>query len=228
MTTSPQAIPPVDHRSALGRAVRGLACRVGYDLGVLPVAMAGLGAVLIGDYGRAVRWQRERVRRLLGPGYAVGDAPAGPARAAVHGVLGVGLGLLGWFLVFLVLFTMARGPFYGLVVDGPYTDAWGGPSLIGAWTVHALVWLALLPIGFGLWWGLASVHGRLTARLLGGELHRIVHHRGGGGYRPMLEHLADGQAGRRFSNDVTPSRPSGELPRSPMLAASGQFSVEPT
>jgi len=78
------------------------------------------------------------------------------------------------------------------------------------------------------WAGSSKVCHRLNGVDVSAELHRIVHHRGGGGYRPMLEHLADGQAGRRFStNDVTPSRPSGELPRSPMLAASGQFSVEP-
>lgn len=70
--------------------------------------------------------------------------------------------LLGAFVLALL-----RGLLYGLVVDGPYTNAWGGPTLAGAWAMHALAALPLLTtIALGVI-GLAALHAGVSRRLIG-------------------------------------------------------------
>jgi hypothetical protein len=71
----------------------------------------------------------------------------------------------GWLLVVLNLGFPLR-PLVGLSADG--AGSWGGPSLVGAWAVHAatggLISLLLMP------WvvrGLTGVQGRLLRALLG-------------------------------------------------------------
>ncbi|MEJ2867413.1 hypothetical protein WCD74_06520 [Actinomycetospora sp. OC33-EN08] len=88
-------------------------------------------------------------------------------RTVAASVLGVGLGLWAWFVAFLVVLGFLRGPLYGFVVPGPYDDAWGGPTLAGAWTVHALVWVGVLVAALAMWWCLARLHAAVVEHLAG-------------------------------------------------------------
>jgi hypothetical protein len=57
----------------------------------------------------------------------------------------------------------------------PITDgdavarSWGGPTLAGAWAVHAGLALLLLPVALWLLRALSGLQGRLSARLLGSD-----------------------------------------------------------
>jgi hypothetical protein len=88
-------------------------------------------------------------------------------REVLIGVLGVGLGAWAWFVAFLVAVGFARGPLYGFVVPGPYDDAWGGPSLAGAWAVHAAVWVGVAVVALGMWWAVVALSDRVGAHLRG-------------------------------------------------------------
>ncbi|RIQ20668.1 hypothetical protein [Jiangella rhizosphaerae] len=55
-----------------------------------------------------------------------------------------GLRLVQLLLIALIVLLIVRGPLYGLVDDGPYDGAWGGPSRSGAWLAHAAI---AVPIG---------------------------------------------------------------------------------
>jgi hypothetical protein len=95
------------------------------------------------------------------------DVGRGRRREVLIGMLGVGLGVWAWFVAFLVAVGFARGPLYGLVVPGPYDDAWGGPSLAGAWAVHAAVWVGVAVVALGMWWAVVALSDRVGAHLRG-------------------------------------------------------------
>jgi hypothetical protein len=88
-------------------------------------------------------------------------------RTVAAAVLGIGLGLWAWFVAFLVVLGFLRGPLYGVVVPGPYDDAWGGPTLAGAWAVHALVWIGTLVAALVMWWLLGRLHAAVVEHLAG-------------------------------------------------------------
>ncbi|WP_306361743.1 hypothetical protein [Nocardia sp. CC227C] len=95
------------------------------------------------------------------------DIRASGARARTHTVLAAVLGLLACFVALPATVTTVRGFAYPLVTGGEYGDAWGGPTLAGAWAVHAVVGIALLPAWVVLLAGIGSVQRHLAARLLG-------------------------------------------------------------
>jgi hypothetical protein len=53
------------------------------------------------------------------------------------------------------------------VVPGPYVDAWGGPTLAGAWAVHAAVWVGLAAVAVGMWWAVVALSDRVAAHVRG-------------------------------------------------------------
>lgn len=68
-----------------------------------------------------------------------------------------GLSVLVWFLV-------ARIATYGLFWSGgEHNDAWGGPTLAGAWAVHAVIALAITLVAMALLAPLTRLHDRLIA-----------------------------------------------------------------
>ncbi|WP_145814279.1 hypothetical protein [Kribbella amoyensis] len=75
---------------------------------------------------------------------------------------------MSWFLAFLLGVSVVRGPFYGLVEHGPFgPETWGGPTLAGAWAVHALVAvpvIAVLPFVLG---GIGRLHAAAIRRAYG-------------------------------------------------------------
>ncbi|MHC1559424.1 hypothetical protein ACR9E3_10725 [Actinomycetospora sp. C-140] len=149
------------------RCPRDAGRRLAYGLGLLPAAAGELVGVAVSGPPGGV----DTARRHLACGgvtSALDDRTSG-ARVLVHGVLGTVLGGLFWWLVWMALLATARGPFYGLVVAGPYDDAWGGPNLVGAWAAHAWVWVGTLVVLALVWWALGALHIRLTEHLLGGR-----------------------------------------------------------
>ncbi|MGY4103237.1 hypothetical protein ACW2Q0_27305 [Nocardia sp. R16R-3T] len=104
-------------------------------------------------------------RRLLGIFIAPRDALV--VRAIVHSVLAGALGLLTWFLAFLATIAVVRGIFYPLIADNDLEHSWGGPTLAGAWAVHALLGVGLLPVWGLVLAGLGVMQVRLTSGLLG-------------------------------------------------------------
>lgn len=89
-------------------------------------------------------------------------------RAGVHTALAAAIGILAWFLVFLASLAAVRGIFYPLVADHDYENSWGGPTLAGAWAVHAALGVGLLPVWLAILAGIGCVQ-RLLARLLLGR-----------------------------------------------------------
>jgi hypothetical protein len=144
--------------SAVGRCA-------GQGLGLLPASVGELVLVLRGRPAQGLVVAR---RHALGDEPTASPEGVGAGRVGVHAVLGVLLGIVFWWLVWMGLLATARGPFYGFVEPGPYDDSWGGPSLAGAWVVHAGVWALVVAALALLWWGIVGLHARLTEHLLGG------------------------------------------------------------
>lgn len=168
--------------------------RFGYLLLGLPMGVAGVLLAAVGRSGTADRcWRRLATgvagvppERVVPPGWRVA---AGSAGAVVTGV--AGWLMVQWF-AFILLINIAY-PFRGYLMAedhaenvgalpwldfaphaptragniwaSTYHGSWGGPTLAGAWAVHAALTLLLLfPIVAWLLRGLA----RLQLRLAGG------------------------------------------------------------
>lgn len=119
-----------------------------YALTALPVGLAAL--VLPGARARQARL----ADGLLG-------GPGRPRRA-----LGLLLALPAFPLALLDVFLVGRIATYGLFWDSTGDDpseSWGGPSLLGAWVVHALVGLGIALIVHWLLGPLTRLHARPQA-----------------------------------------------------------------
>jgi hypothetical protein len=103
-------------------------------------------------------------RRLLGVSFPMGTRSR--LRASAHSVLAVTVCLLAWFLAFLATVSAVRGIAYPLIAADDLEHSWGGPTLAGAWAVHALAVL-LLPGWLALIAGLGVLQVRLSHQLLG-------------------------------------------------------------
>ena len=111
---------------------------------LLPVSLAEFGAALAG--GRP-----QRARRLA------------------HAGMGILLGTLSLLPVGLEAFFVVRGVLYGVIDQGPYGNAWGGPTRAGAWLAHLGIGLLVAAAGLALLWCIAQVHCKLGTRWLRGE-----------------------------------------------------------
>ncbi|WP_344140531.1 hypothetical protein [Luedemannella flava] len=121
-------------------------------------------------YGRAA-W-----RRLAAALVAVPSAVRAAVRRPVRGVLALpvavvatGLTLVLGFLVLINVLAYPFRPYLGLgdkdgsIWASTYGDSWGGPTLVGAWAVHALgVLLLVFPLLVWAVRGLLRVQERLT------------------------------------------------------------------
>jgi hypothetical protein len=159
----------------------------------LPLAIVAVPMALIGLAGPAGRVQRTLASRFNagvgggGPGdggrgaAAAADRPgrrAGPARVIAHSLL-VGLpGLVAAFLVALVVVVAYSGYLYPLrpdasfaighpfSADSRFDHAWGGPTLVGAWFVHACVTFGIQAGCLLVLRVLVRLAGRVTRRIL--------------------------------------------------------------
>jgi hypothetical protein len=105
-------------------------------------------------------------RRLLGAGIGL-RRNALPLRVLGHSMLSGAVGVVTYFLVFLAIVAAVRGIAYPLIAADNLENSWGGPTLAGAWAVHALLGLALLPVWLLVLAGMGALQMRLTRQLLG-------------------------------------------------------------
>jgi hypothetical protein len=89
-------------------------------------------------------------------------------RVVLHALLTAMIGALCWLLAALAGPNTVRNVLLYPITDGDdVATAWGGPTLAGAWAVHAAGALLLLPLELWLLRALTGVQRRLAARLLG-------------------------------------------------------------
>jgi hypothetical protein len=130
----------------------------GYAVAVLPrslVVLARAGAPA------AVAALRRAARRADPV-----EVPVTRARALTLGLLGVPIGLWAWVAALLLVPNTLRNLAYPVSNPTPadYATAWGGPTLAGAWAVHAALALALVPVWLAVLRGLGALHVRLVDR----------------------------------------------------------------
>ncbi|WP_040778779.1 hypothetical protein [Nocardia pneumoniae] len=133
--------------------LRALLRYAGYALWALPLAI------------RRIPTRLRVPRRMLGE--SVLPHKFSVARSVSHSVLSGAVGLLCWFLAFLAVVAAIRGICYPLFAADNLGGSWGGPSLAGAWAVHAVLGVGLLPVWLLVLAGLGAFQVRLTRGLLG-------------------------------------------------------------
>jgi hypothetical protein len=152
-------------RRRLARATEAAVCGLAYCASLLPLAIAAAALALSGRASSASRWWQALQRR----GLAV-HTPARPPTATAtlgHAALSLLLGLAALVPLSMEALFLLRSVLYGLVDRGPYTDSWGGPTLLGAWAAHFLVGLPLAVAALIALRGIARLHERLTLAYLG-------------------------------------------------------------
>ena len=140
--------------------------RVAYATVSAPVGLAVLVLSLVGGHRRAAGWQRRVTRRLL-DAPSTPDSVDGPLRTVGYALLSVPFGLVGLSLVLMVGPNTVRNLLYGVFTDGSYVTSWGGPTLAGAWAVHAALAVLLLPVWLWLVRGVTGVQRVQADALLG-------------------------------------------------------------
>ncbi|HEU4947503.1 MAG TPA: hypothetical protein VFT31_10140 [Kribbella sp.] len=150
-------------RSALLRSV-------GYAAALAPLSLLATARSMVGRSAEAHRTWSRLARTLRSPEPVTIRRP-GAWRSLGYGVLGVVLGLVCWFLLFMLVTAVLRGVFYGFVTDGPYgPGTWGGPTKAGAWAVHAAVSIPVLIVVPLLLRGIGLMHCGLIRRLYGASV----------------------------------------------------------
>ncbi|MET9952957.1 hypothetical protein ABZ135_15580 [Streptomyces sp. NPDC006339] len=150
----------------VARAARADLRTAGYAFLALPAGLAAAALVLLGRPARAARLRA----RLTG-----GGAAWTGGRALARTVLGLPLDAAAFVLIGYALFNSGRNFAYPLwYLDTDYHQAWGGPTMAGVWSVHALGWLLCLAV-------LLHWPVRLLAKGQRALDRRLA---GGGGVRP--------------------------------------------
>lgn len=100
--------------------------------------------------------------------------PPGRVRRVVHSGLSILIGLVAWMLAAMIGLMVARGLLYGIVDSGPYDNAWGGPSLAGAWLTHLGISIPIAAAAIGGLVGVTRLYQHLTRWLHGERTARWV------------------------------------------------------
>jgi hypothetical protein len=139
-----------------------------YALLALPVGVACVPLSILGGSPAAARLQQALASSLLalrleGPRPARVDA-----RVVGHALLSLPVNMLAWALT-VSLWTLAIiNIAYPLRPDSDdLSNAWGGPTLAGAWAVHGSAGLAFLLLAPWIVKGATALQGRLARRMLG-------------------------------------------------------------
>ncbi|MFJ2666703.1 hypothetical protein ACIO14_20385 [Nocardia fluminea] len=111
---------------------------------------------------------RLRVPRLL-LREPVGAHNISLGRRLIQSVLSGGVGLVGWFLAMLSVLVLVRGLAYPLVAADGYETSWGGPTLAGAWLVHAGLGAVIAPVLVAMIALFGQLQLRVTRTVLGGD-----------------------------------------------------------
>jgi hypothetical protein len=136
-----------------------------------PLALASLVIAAVGGSQRAAAWQRS-IRARAGVRIAADPRP-GESRAGVVPIsLGsIPIGVIGLVVALLGLSNTMRQLVYPLThtTKSDYVNAWGGPTLAGAWAAHVAIAAALVPVYLLVLRGGAEVHARLVDRVVIGR-----------------------------------------------------------
>ena len=138
-----------------------------YALLALPVGVVCVPLAVLGGSPAAARLQQGLAGRLLG----VGLGPLRPrrvdGRVVGHALLGLPLNALSWVLTVAVWAFAVVNIAYPLRPDSDdLSNAWGGPSLAGAWAVHGTAGLGLLLAAPWIVNGVTTLQGRLARTML--------------------------------------------------------------
>jgi hypothetical protein len=170
--------------------------RIGYAIAAVPVCVVCLVLALAGRAGTAARYQRSLASGLTGRAAGETAPSLVAARVLVGSVAGLAIGLVSWavlqylalhaFLnlgfplrnyltideqsgVAFSLWGLRRVSPTGSIWASTYDGSWGGPTLLGAWAVHAgLVLVSSVPLLLWAVRGLTRLHGGLIRTVLGG------------------------------------------------------------
>jgi hypothetical protein len=143
--------------------------RTFYALLAFPIGLAAVPLALLGGYQAAARLQRGLARRYL---VVRIDQPAprdSAGRVLAHALLSLPLNLASLALTVYLWLLVPANLAYPLrpgTMDS-YQHSWGGPTLAGAWAVHAAGGVVFL---FATPWIVKAImwlQGRLARRLLG-------------------------------------------------------------
>jgi hypothetical protein len=141
--------------------------RTTYVVLALPLAVVAVPVALLGGYRVVARWRRGLARRYLG--LRVGRPPTA-ARVLAHALLSLPLDLASLALVGYLWLGVVLNLAYPLrpgTMDS-YQHSWGGPTLAGAWAVHAVGGLGFLLVTPWVVRAATRLQGGLVQRLLGG------------------------------------------------------------
>ena len=163
-------------RGRVGRLGRSLA----YDALLVPVGLQTIADAVLGEQQTAgLRWRRladyRLGRRATDQTNTQGTDLVTNLRVFGCGLVSAVLGLASWFVMFLVVLAVVRGPFWGFVehsVVGPGT--WGGPTRAGAWTAHGLIALPCIVALLFVLRGIAALQSLLVRPLYGLARRRWV------------------------------------------------------
>ena len=137
-----------------------------YPLVALPMSIGGLVLGGLGKARRASRLQRALLRRLLD--LSVTDPS--DRQVVTHSALSLPINLAAFPIaayLWLILLVNFGYPLRPDTTSEAVRDSWGGPTLAGAWTVHAAgAALVFLLVGLPIMAGIAWLQGRLAHRLL--------------------------------------------------------------
>jgi hypothetical protein len=142
----------------------------------LVFGLVALPLTLAGQVQRVARLRQQRLDAARTP---AANPPPGPGRVGLATALTLPLVLVSFLVALLILYLAWFGELYPLRPDtiaylgdmfGPFPggeDSWGGPTLVGAWIIHAMVAVGLQAAGLALLRGLGGLCGRITRPLLG-------------------------------------------------------------
>ena len=165
--TSERRAPDTLPRRAVNPVIRGL---TGF-----PLALAQIGAGLFGAAGAPARAQH-RIAARFGR-LAPASGRPGNLRSLGHGLAVLVPSLIGFFLAVVVVYLVWAGWLYPLrpdtfgylshpfTVDHGLDGSWGGPTLIGAWFIHAMSSLGMQLVCLAAITGLTRLQDNLTRRL---------------------------------------------------------------
>jgi hypothetical protein len=139
-----------------------------YALLALPVGVVCVPLSILGGSPAAARLQRGLAARLLGVGLERPPRQRLDGRVVGHALLSLPLNALSWALTVAVWAVAVVNIAYPLRPDSDdLSNAWGGPSLAGAWAVHGAAGLALLLLAPWVVNGVTALQGGLARTILG-------------------------------------------------------------
>jgi hypothetical protein len=139
-----------------------------YVLLALPVGVACVPLSLLGGSRTAARLQQGLAGRLLAVDLEQRRGRRLDGRVIGHALLSLPLNALAWALTAAVWAIAVVNIAYPLRPDtDDLSNAWGGPSLAGAWAVHGTAGLGLLLAAPWIVNGVTALQGRLLRAMLG-------------------------------------------------------------